>query len=131
MEKVCLECGAPLGSFGRADRKFCSPACKNLWHNGKNSGYRLFRQRILSLLDRNHEILDNLLKIGIKSIDRTEIISLGFSPGHVTSFSKGRTHMNYYCFDICYHISDNRIWGIEKHSKIYEKSGSPKREPPE
>lgn len=125
MEKFCLECGVPLGSFGRADRKFCSQNCKNLWHNNKYSGYRTFRQRIYSLLDRNHKILDNLLSIGIRSIDRNEIISLGFSTNHATSITKQKSHVKYYCFDISYYISDSRIWGIEKHSKIYEKSGPP------
>ena len=130
MEKFCLECGAPLGAGGRSDRKFCSQECKNLWHNSRNGSYRNFRQKILSYLDRNHQILENLLRIGIRSVDRNEIISLGFSPCHMTSFTKYRTHVKYFCYDICYHISESRIWGIEKHSKLYEKSGPPKGEPP-
>ena len=123
MEKYCIECGAPLGLFGRSDRKFCSQNCKNLWHNNKNSNYRTFRQRIISCMDRNHKILDKLIQAGIRSIDKNEIVSLGFSPGHSTSVTRYRTHIMYYCFDISYHVSESRIWGIEKHSKIYDKSG--------
>ncbi len=129
MEKYCLECGAPLGTFGRADRKFCSPACKNLWHNNKASGYRVFRQRIISLLDRNHMILNGLIKRGIRSIDKHDIMTLGFSPYHATSVTRNRLHLRYFCFDISYCISDSRVWGIEKHSKIYEKDGPPRGEP--
>lgn len=129
MEKYCLECGVPLGTSGRADRKFCSPACKNLWHNNRISGYRSFRQRIISLLDRNHMILNNLIRTGVRSIDKHDIMGLGFSPCHATSVTRYRSHLKYYCFDICYCLSDNRVWGIEKHSKMYEKNGPPGGEP--
>ena len=64
----------------------------------------------------NYDILDRLLRAGIKSVDLFELINLGFAVDTVTSHRKVRHHDEYACFDIKYIMTPTRISGITKIS---------------
>lgn len=105
----CLYCGR-LIPFGRADKKFCSKECKNRWHNRrKKSDLRPVVRRVLRILERNHNILDKLVKLDIHSLDILTLLSLGFNKDYSTSYKKAGVHHQFTCFDIHYELTPSRI----------------------
>lgn len=89
---ACRECGGPLR--GRADRRFCSDACRNE-HN--NRRYRKqeheFRPYHRSLR-QNHRILDRLLGQAVSvQVPRERLVIAGFAFNRLTGiempFSNG------------------------------------------
>ncbi len=111
--RTCPVCGKQLPA-GRSDMRFCSVECKNRYHNLRGGRYRNYRVRVMNALDRNHAILERMLQQGIRSIDKFNMLSLGFIPEYCSSCCRIRGHLEYTCFDIRYHVSDSRIWGIER-----------------
>ena len=105
---VCLECGDKI-KYGRTDKKFCCDDCRNRHYNAKLKQGRTYRRRVLALLDRNYELLDEVLKSGRDSADFTYLMTLGFNPDAVTFCHHSRRHEIYGCFDIIYKMSETRI----------------------
>ena len=85
----CLECGNPL-PYGRKDRKFCCPACKNRNHNREARRWRFRHASVIGILENNHEILRHLIQIGVRSIPKEELIQLGYRMGFVTSSGRDK-----------------------------------------
>ena len=110
-ELHCLECGALL-TYGRPDRKFCSPQCKNRWHNRKSRQWHYRQARILSILERNHTILDHLLRMGVKTMEKPFLAQLGYRFDYVTTYRKVRNRNEFRCFDIQYVDTPSRLTGI-------------------
>ena len=105
----CLNCGKEIPN-GRPDRKFCGTVCKNRYHNRKKYQQReVVEQRVMRILERNHNILDKLLRLGVNSLDRLTLVGLGYSPDYVTSYRKSGIHHQYACFDIHYEQTPTRI----------------------
>lgn len=106
----CLQCGNVIDYGGRPDRKFCSQGCKNRYHN-----YRRFHRRdlseraIMGTLDRNYQVLEKLLAMRVKSMDRVTLAFMGFDPGYSTSYCRIGRHNVYTCFDIRYELTSSRI----------------------
>ena len=80
----CLECGNPL-PYGRKDRKYCCPACKNRSHNRDARQWRIRYASVISILQKNHDILRHLVQVGIRTIAKEELVQLGYRLGFVTS----------------------------------------------
>lgn len=118
----CPQCGKVVGS-GRPDKRFCSARCKNQWHNRQRSpSHDKEVQRVLRILNRNREILEKLLKLGIHSVDRPTIIHLGFNMNFFTSLHReGRKPLVYSCLDIRYELTPTRIKNI---AFLWEGAGS-------
>ena len=100
-ECTCLECGKDI-TYGRYDRKFCSDRCRNKYHNDRRSQFRDYRLRMINLLDKNHRILEDLLKINCHSISKLDLADMGFSPTAVTSSCRRTNGQECRCFDIRY-----------------------------
>ena len=114
MMPVCLECGDKI-KYGRTDKKFCCEDCKNKHYNKLAKAGRAYRRKIMSRLTRNYQILEQLIKDGIESVDLTDIVSAGFAPEIVTGYHKNRCRSDqYWCFDIKYSMSDSRVYSISK-----------------
>ena len=118
----CPQCGKPLES-GRTDKRFCSQACKNRWHNRQRlSNHDKEIQRVLRVLNRNREVLERLLKLGLRSVDRPTLIHLGFNMNYFTSLHRdGSRRWIYSCLDIRYELTPTRIKNI---SFLWEGAGS-------
>jgi len=112
-QTACLQCGDKI-VYGRADKKFCCPACKNKYHNKLSSQSKQARQMTVKLLEENYKILENLLRAGISSILIEDIEGLGFTTKLFTSSHRGRRGSIYYCFDIGYRMSEARLFRIER-----------------
>ena len=105
----CLQCGKVM-TYGRVDRRFCSVTCKNLWHNRQRYPSKDKEiKKVLRILDRNRDVLEKLIKLGIRSLDRTTLLHLGYNPNYFTSLQKLRRHWVYTCLDIRYELTPTRI----------------------
>lgn len=113
-EPYCLECGEPLVYGGRADKKFCSRDCRNLYHNKFYRDTRIVKHRINAALNKNHDVLSLLLKMGVTTMSIPDLAQMGFSREYMTSFQKvgGRTECR--CYDIKYFLSPTRIFSIKR-----------------
>ena len=109
----CLECGDKI-SYGRTDKKFCSDECKNRHHNHRCRSGRFVRRKTMSVLEKNYEILDGLVKVGVDTVLLSDILILGFNPAYLTSISRGKHHDIYACFDITYIMTPSKLCSISK-----------------
>ena len=110
----CLQCGSAIDYTGRPDRKFCSVACKNRYHNYRRSRRKDYAQRsVMGALEKNYEVLDKLILMDVKSLDRVTLAYMGFDPAYSTSFCRLGRHNVYTCFDICYELTPSRIRKIK------------------
>ncbi len=124
-EKHCLECGATI-NYGRKDRHFCSDTCKNHYHNKSGKDHRNLRVKVKHALEKNYDILDNLVRLNIHSVDRADLRSLGYRDEYVTAYRKVGRRAELRCYDIKFSMTDNRISAIEKvPSTVYEMAGMP------
>ena len=109
----CLECGDKI-SYGRSDKKFCCEECRNRHHNHQARSSRTVKRKIASILEKNYEILDNLVRTGIGTVWISDVMAVGFNPSYVTSFRKINGHGQYGCFDIVYVMTSDRLSSISK-----------------
>lgn len=109
----CLECGDEI-SYGRSDKKFCSDECRNRHHNTYHRSCRNYKRKVAAILDKNYEILENLVNSGVKAVWVSEIIAMGYNPAYVTSYKKHGRRSMCHCYDICYIATDNRMTSIAK-----------------
>ena len=114
---VCLECGDKI-KYGRTDKKFCSDDCRNRHFNNKLKEGRAYRRKVLTLLQKNYDLLDKLIKSGIESADFADLVTLGFTPDAVTFYHRSRRHDDFACFDIKYKMSESRIYSISKIQNV-------------
>ena len=109
----CLECGDEI-VYGRKDKKFCSDECRHKHHNDNHRSCRHYKRMVGAILDRNHEILEELVRAGIKAIWVADAIAMGYNPAYVTSYRKHGKRSMCHCYDICYVATDNRMTSISK-----------------
>ncbi len=110
---VCLECGDEI-KYGRSDKKFCCDACKNRYHNRQAQDSRVFRQDVLSSLDKNYIILDSLRRTALRNILITDLESMGFRRDLFTSYRKSTRREVYMCYDIRYFVRGECVTSISK-----------------
>ena len=111
----CLECGDPL-PYGRKDQKFCCRECKNRHHNREARQWRSRYAQVIGILQKNHDILSHLVRIGVKSIPKMELLQLGYRAGFVTSSGKEGRRTVCRCFDIVFIDTETRIAGLSMES---------------
>lgn len=109
----CLECGEQI-RYGRTDKKFCCEECKTRHHNNQAKAGRAFRNKVTSIMNRNYEILDELIRSGASSADLIDLMSVGFAPGIVTSYRRSGKHDVFTCYDIKYVMTRTRLFSIMK-----------------
>ena len=109
----CLECGDEI-VYGRKDKKYCSEECRNRQHNHSHRACIQYKRMVNTILERNYDILDDLIKSGIEAIWVADAIALGYNPAYVTSYRKHGKRSMCHCYDICYVTTDNRMTSISK-----------------
>ena len=107
----CLECGDPL-PYGRKDQKFCCKSCKNRHHNREARRWRFRYATVIGILEKNHDILRQLIQLGVRSIPTEELIQLGYRMGFVTSSGREGRRTVCRCFDIVFFDTETRIAGL-------------------
>ncbi|MCS6819456.1 MAG: hypothetical protein NZ522_05840 [Chitinophagales bacterium] len=104
--RTCLECGAKL--VGRADKKFCSDACRITWNNRRNSDTTNYMAVVNNILRKNRRILLTLNPGGKTRISREKLLEHGFDFTYFTSQYKTREGAVYhFCYEQGYLELDN------------------------
>ena len=109
----CLECGEKI-NYGRTDKKYCCDECRNRYHNHQSQASRNVKRRVLSLLEKNYQVLDVLVRSEVEAIRLTEAMAMGFNPNIMTSCNMDSRRKKIYCFDISYVMTANRLSSISK-----------------
>ena len=110
---TCLQCGDRI-KYGRTDKKFCCDECKTSYHNNQARAGRTFRNKVIAIINRNYEILNELIRSGASSADLMDLTAAGFTPGIVTSYRKYGKHDEFTCYDIKYVMTKTRLFSIMK-----------------
>lgn len=82
-KKVCLECGNPV--FGRADKKFCSDGCRNLYNNKSKGSASNYMRNVNNVLARNRRILKSLNPDGKAKKHKDQLLKKGFDFDFITN----------------------------------------------
>jgi len=94
MEKSCPECGNRI--IGRADKKFCSDACRNSFNNTLNKDNKNLVRNINNRLRKNYRILESLNANDKTKTTKEKLLRLGFNFEYFTSIYTTKTGSNYY-----------------------------------
>ena len=113
----CLHCGEKI-SYGRSDKKYCCEDCRVEHNNLVVRDSKAFRRRVLSQLASNYDLLSTVIQSGSDSIPLADIVSMGFSPGVVTSYAKVGKHVEFGCFDIKYRMTSAKVYSIYKIQNV-------------
>ena len=113
----CLHCGDKI-RYGRTDKKYCCEDCRMEHHNALARDSRTFRRRVLSQLSSNYSLLSMVIQSGADSIPLSDIISMGFAPGIVTSYARAGKHDEFACFDIKYRMTATKLYSIFKLQNV-------------
>ena len=99
-EKVCLECGEKIA--GRTDKRFCSDACRNLYHYHANNSSINYVRNVVNTLKRNRRILATLNTgpEGKTKVHRDRLIEKGYNFLYHTHIYKTKAGNVYtFCFE--------------------------------
>ncbi len=106
--KYCLDCETKI--LGRADKKFCSDACRNNYNNKLNSDTTALMRNINNTLRKNRRILQELITTdeGKTTVPTKKLTSQGFSFEHFTHLLNTKTGNTYY---FCYEYGYRKLAG--------------------
>ncbi|MBE8721070.1 hypothetical protein [Sphingobacterium pedocola] len=113
-EKLCLECLKPVK--GRADKRFCDDACRNVYNNRLNSDQNNTVRNINYILRKNRRILQAFL--GNEKLIKTPLEKLqkeGFQfdyHTHLLRTSKGQSYV--FVYEYGYLPLENDLYLIVK-----------------
>ena len=94
MTKTCPECGDKI--IGRADKKFCSDACRNSYNNRKNSDTKNLMRNVNNKLRKNYRILDKLNPEDKTKTTKNRLVDVGFDFNYFTSIYTTKAGTTYY-----------------------------------
>ena len=100
-EKQCLECGGNF--FGRADKKFCSDACRNAYHNSRSGEEEVFMKKVNRILRKNRQILSDQCPGDKTTMSYIKLASEGLDFSYFTSSYVTKEGKEYrFCYDMGY-----------------------------
>lgn len=111
MSNSCLECNEPFK--GRADKKFCSDACRNSFNNKFNKDTTNLMRKINRVLRKNRLILSKLNPNGKSKTTKKTLIHNGFDFNYHTNTyitKNGKTY--FFCYEQGYLPLDNDFYAL-------------------
>ena len=112
-EKKCLECNERI--IGRADKKFCSDACRNSYNNALNKDTVNLIRNINNRLRKNYRILETLNTRDKTKTTKEKLVSMGFNFNYFTSiYTTKAGSVYYYLYDQGYLLLDNDFYLLVK-----------------
>lgn len=99
-KKVCKECGEAL--VGRTDKRFCSDACRNLFHYHANNAPINYVRNVVNILKRNRRVLSELNKSqdGKVKVHREKMVERGYNFLYHTNIYRTKAGNTYvFCFE--------------------------------
>ncbi|MBT0606999.1 hypothetical protein [Aequorivita echinoideorum] len=113
MERACPECGRKI--LGRADKKFCSDACRNSRNNLLNKDNKNLIRNINNMLRKNYRILESLNIENKTKTTKDKLLRLGFSFDYFTGIYTTKTGSTYfYLYDQGYLPLENDYYLLVK-----------------
>ena len=113
MERFCPECGDKI--LGRADKKFCSDACRNAHNNELNKDSKNLVRNINNRLRKNYRILETLNSADKTKTTKERMLRMGFSFDYFTGIYTTKTgSVYYYLYDQGYLPLDNDFYLLVK-----------------
>ena len=113
MERTCPECGNKI--IGRADKKFCSDACRNSHNNALNKDSKNLVRNINNRLRKNYRILEALNSKEKTKVTRNRLVREGFNFDFFTSiYTTKAGSVYYYVYDQGYLPLDNDFYLLVK-----------------
>ncbi len=94
MERTCPECGDKIR--GRADKKFCSDACRNTHNNTHNKDSNNLMRNINNRLRKNYRILEKLNPEEKTKVPKSRLDALDFDFTYFTSIYTTKAGTVYY-----------------------------------
>lgn len=94
MDRTCPECGNKI--LGRADKKFCSDACRNSHNNALNKDVKNLVRNINNRLRKNYRILEALNPQDKTKVSKEKLLRLGFNFEYFTSLYTTKSGSVYY-----------------------------------
>lgn len=97
-KKECLYCKNEV--LGRADKKFCSSYCRNLYHNDNNKDSSSYIRKVNNILRKNRRILANFNPKGKAKIRESVLLEEGYNFGfHTNVYNTQKGGKYYFCYD--------------------------------
>lgn len=117
---ICLECGNVIPYGSRKDKIFCSEHCKNRYYyrNKPKMRSRNAHLKVLNALDRNYQILDELVRAKVMHASINDLVLKGYNTSYITAFRNGSPRREFWCFDIRFCMSESRIYKISRSEDI-------------
>ena len=111
MNQKCLECKEPIK--GRADKKFCSDACRNAYNNHFNRDSTNLMRRTNRILRKNRQILSELNTTGKTKTTKRALDSKGFNFDYHTNLYTTKTGNTYFfCYEQGYLALENGYYTL-------------------
>lgn len=121
-EKVCLECGEPVK--GRSDKKFCSDACRNIYHYNANNAPINYVRNVVNILKRNRRVLSELNPEGKTKVHREKLLERGYNFLYHTNIYRTRVGNTYvFCFEHGYLELSENWFALVRRDEYLERSG--------
>lgn len=118
MKKTCPECEEEFA--GRADKRFCSDACRNAYNNRQNKDATNYMRNVNNVLRKNRRILLGLNPHGKSKTDRATLVQQGFRFSYFTNVYETRAGKIYkYCYEQGYlELDDGSIALVRKQDYV-------------
>jgi hypothetical protein len=127
--RVCLECGEKIA--GRTDKRFCSDACRNLYHYHANNSSINYVRNVVNTLKRNRRILSELNKgaEGKTKVHRDRLIEKGYNFLYHTHIYRTRAGNTYtFCFEQGYLEIAENLYMLVRRDEYLGRAGDQKAE---
>jgi len=101
MERVCLDCGAPV--IGRSDKKFCDDACRSNYNNKLYGEELAYLREVNAILKKNRKILETLNPNGKTKMKVKRLQSQGFNFDYFTNmYETSKGNIYHFCYEFGY-----------------------------
>lgn len=109
-ENLCVICDSTL--FGRSDKRFCSPKCKNKYHSELRKTNKSVSNETIKVLYKNYQILSSLIGKNTSKIEINKLVlqRKGFDFDTVSGMEVNKFGFKLKLFDFS--------WYLSSHSKI-------------
>lgn len=108
--RLCVMCDSKL--FGRSDKRFCTPKCKNNYHSELRKTNNSVSNETLKVLYKNYQILSSLLSQDCSKyqINKLKLERMGFEINTTTGIEMNKYGIKLKVFDFS--------WYLSKHNTI-------------
>ncbi|HPF68398.1 MAG: hypothetical protein R2810_17325 [Flavobacteriales bacterium] len=127
--RTCLQCGDKL--MGRTDKRFCSDACRNLYHYNANNASINYVRNVVNVLKRNRRILSELNDgpEGTKKVHRDRLLEKGYNFLYHTNTYRTRAGNTYvFCFEHGYLELSENWYTLVRRDEYLERAGDLRKE---